>query len=699
MKTHPGARCTVLICLLLAGAARGGAPASEPASGAASAPVETYVVHATRLDRPASQVPAAVTVLDRTDIEHSSAVTADDLLRQVPGFNTFRRSSSMVTAPAEDPEAQGVTLRGIGPGGASRALVLVDGIPANDAFGGWLYWGEIPLENIESVEIVKGGGSSLWGDFAEGGVIDFVSRRLEDHSVRLKLAAGTLGTTDDALSVNESVGAVKLGLTGHFFHTDGYDIVTPAQRGPIDQPAGSENHLIAGRAEWAAANDLTLYVRGSTFDQTLAGGTALRTAATARDFVAAGGTLGTRESGRFDLNLYARRTRVDQTFTLASADRTAEAVAQVQSVPSNDSGGSFTWARALSSRSRVTLGTDYRSVRGQSLDDFLDPTGLFVTEHRVSRGKQDFLGAFAQGDLDLTSRLNLVLEARVDHFRSFEGAVFSDVPGAGATAFADQTHTSVDPRLSLRYRVRDGLALRGAVYRAFRAPTLAELFRRSSVEGLVLHENPDLQPEFLEGGEIGVDLSEHPRWRAGATLYTNRLLRPIGNVVTATDPVTGADSERSRVNFGLARIRGGELDFDYDLSPRWNTRFAYLHTQAKLEENPADPTLEGKRITQVPEDSGTLTLRYHDPARVDARVAGRFVGLQFEDADNHDALHGYFVMDLSVTAPLHRRAGGDDELFVAVQNLFDRSYDVDRGGGILKLGTPFVAQLGTRLFF
>ena len=63
----------------------------------------------------------------------------DDFLRQIPGLNTFRRSSSLVTAPAQDPEARGVSLRGIGPGGASRALVLVDGIPVNDGFGGWLY--------------------------------------------------------------------------------------------------------------------------------------------------------------------------------------------------------------------------------------------------------------------------------------------------------------------------------------------------------------------------------------------------------------------------------------------------------------------------------------------------------------------------------------------------------------------------------
>ena len=119
----------------------------------------------------------------------------------VPGFNTFRRSSSMVTAPADDPEAQGVTLRGIGPGGASRALVLMDGVPVNDAFGGWIYWDEFPLAGIDRVEVVQGGGSDLWGDSAEGGVINIISKPPADrNNVQLQGSYGNRNTTQDNVS-------------------------------------------------------------------------------------------------------------------------------------------------------------------------------------------------------------------------------------------------------------------------------------------------------------------------------------------------------------------------------------------------------------------------------------------------------------------------------------------------------------------
>jgi len=119
--------------------------------------LEPVVVTAERLEQKVGDVPASVTVLTRDDIEHSASQTVDDFLRQVPGFSLFRRSSSLVTHPT----TQGLSLRGIGPSGTSRALVLVDGVPANDPFGGWVYWARMPMLGIDQIEVVRGGGSSV----------------------------------------------------------------------------------------------------------------------------------------------------------------------------------------------------------------------------------------------------------------------------------------------------------------------------------------------------------------------------------------------------------------------------------------------------------------------------------------------------------------------------------------------------------
>ena len=142
-----------------------GAAAAETSGEPLSLP--PMVVSAGRVEQRLSDVPTHTTVLTREDIERSSAQTVDDLLREVPGFSLFRRSSSLVA----NPTTQGVSLRGIGPSGVSRTLVLLDGVPLNDPFGGWVYWSKVPLESIERIEIVRGGGSALYGNYALGGVI------------------------------------------------------------------------------------------------------------------------------------------------------------------------------------------------------------------------------------------------------------------------------------------------------------------------------------------------------------------------------------------------------------------------------------------------------------------------------------------------------------------------------------------------
>ena len=150
--------------------------AAAPAAAQEEAPavrLDPVIVTVTRIEQRAGDAPADVTVLTREDIDHSPSQTLDDLLRQVPGFSLFRRSSSLVAHPT----TQGVSLRGIGPSGTSRALVLLDGVPINDPFGGWVYWDRIPLQGIEQVEVVRGGGSSAWGNYALGGVINIITRK------------------------------------------------------------------------------------------------------------------------------------------------------------------------------------------------------------------------------------------------------------------------------------------------------------------------------------------------------------------------------------------------------------------------------------------------------------------------------------------------------------------------------------------
>src|SRR5579872_7054150 len=108
-------------------------------------------------------------------MQQSPALIADDALRNVASFSLFRRTSSI----AAQPTTQGASLRGIGPSGQSRTLVLLDGVPFNDPFGGWVYWTRVPLSSVDRVEVTEGTASSLYGNYAMGGVINIITNTPE----------------------------------------------------------------------------------------------------------------------------------------------------------------------------------------------------------------------------------------------------------------------------------------------------------------------------------------------------------------------------------------------------------------------------------------------------------------------------------------------------------------------------------------
>ena len=209
-----GARlCVLLGCLLfwapnptLAAPARAGTLARmrarlafllgavPAAAGAAEAALQLApeVVTAARLPQPGAESPATVRRLPGADVAAAPALTLDGALRSIPAFSLFRRTDSL----AANPTAQGVSLRGLGPSGASRTLLLLDGVPLNDPFGGWVAWAKLPREGLAAVEVVPGGGGAAWGNAALGGVLQLLSREREGPGGTLATLAGDRGTRD-----------------------------------------------------------------------------------------------------------------------------------------------------------------------------------------------------------------------------------------------------------------------------------------------------------------------------------------------------------------------------------------------------------------------------------------------------------------------------------------------------------------------
>jgi outer membrane cobalamin receptor len=154
---------------------------------------DTITVTATRTETRVADTPASVVVISKETLQTSAAATTDDALRQVAGFTLFRRAGSRVA----NPTTQGVSLRGVGASGASRALVLDDGVPLNDPFGGWVYWGRVPRASLDRIEVLRGGASDLYGSTAMGGVVQFVRRN--SPGIAIDASAGSQDTASSSI--------------------------------------------------------------------------------------------------------------------------------------------------------------------------------------------------------------------------------------------------------------------------------------------------------------------------------------------------------------------------------------------------------------------------------------------------------------------------------------------------------------------
>src|SRR4029079_807031 len=148
--------------------------------------------------------------LTQNEISLAGALTLDDVLRQVPGFSLFRRSGGLTA----NPTSQGVSLRGVGANGASRALVLLDGVPLNSPFGGWVYWNRLSRERVENVHVNNNATSDLYGSGALGGVININSRTSPATFLDLEASGGNEVTGATSFSGGKRFGALGLGLLG-----------------------------------------------------------------------------------------------------------------------------------------------------------------------------------------------------------------------------------------------------------------------------------------------------------------------------------------------------------------------------------------------------------------------------------------------------------------------------------------------------
>jgi iron complex outermembrane receptor protein len=690
---------------------------------------EQTIVTATRSEQRVADVPASVNVVTSQQIQRSPAVVADDVLRQVPTFSLFRRTSSL----AANPTAQGVSLRGVGPSGVSRTLVLLDDVPFNEPFGGWVYWTRVPLMDTDRIEVVDGASSSLYGNYAMGGVINIVTNRAVPRTIIFKPQYGNRGTPKMDLFASYVWGKLGATFNATTFDTDGYKIVAAEERAPdscqcsIDTNARVKYQSGSGKIDFNPTDRVNVFFRGGVFDENRDNGKVGEINDTNWKYGNGGTRVQLKDGSNIEGRLFVDREHYHQTFVAVPATavppRSQDNLTLDKIVPTNAIGTLVQWSRAFQAGGRahvVSAGTDFRRIKGDSIENtFALASGLTPLIHRVAGGTQKMTGVFAQDLFELTPKLQLTLSARIDSWHNYNAhnhettlatglpvtlvcSVVSGVPVCtGDRDLPDKSDTAVSPHAAALYRVNGKVSVWGSFSKGFRAPTLKELYSQFRVGAVLTLSNETLGPERLTGGEAGISVTPSSHVTVRGTWFDNRVKNPVANVSTQTN-----GNVRQVRNLGSTNIAGFQTDVAYRFNASFSASAAYVFDIAKVRSYVPDGSgvdLTGKYLAEVPKNRGSIQLSYSNPKYVNVSAAVQIVGMQFDDDQNIAAifpligdktkvgLPAYSVTDVSASRTINSQL----DVFFGVQNLFGRVYYV--GTNPTTIGTPRLVNGGIRL--
>jgi outer membrane receptor protein involved in Fe transport len=672
--------------------------AAQPAPPIKPAPLakpEQITVTAYRAPLGVLESPTTTRLLTSESLRSTAAITFDDQLRTLPGVELFRRSSSLVA----NPTSQGISLRALGSTSASRTLVTEDDVPLNDPLGGWIHWQEQPELSVQSVELVRGGASDLYGSSAIGGVVNIIPALPLSKGLEVRSTFGGEGTYDNSLLATAHVGPWNLLAAGGLIGTDGYIQESPSQRGPVDDANNdhSQNALLtAGRdIHNLKLGDFKIFARASGFNESRHNGTPYQRNATRLIRYSTGADWQNAHSTALALRLYGSDERYRQTFSsisnlanfgdAACAYRCGEIPTKFSYVPDNELGAAAHWSQPIGAGLLLVAGADAHDVRVWDREQSYTGTSPLTNLADHQRDSAAYAEAMWEHNA-----WTLVASSRMDWFQNYDGheTQWNGTTWTPTAAQPPQLDERIfDPRLGLSRKLSPHWALTASGFRAFRAPTPSELYRSTQVGNQLTLPNGNLLSERATGWEAG--LAAERSWGSiRSSYFLTQVNRPIAAL---TINPNSSPIRLMRENLGQIESRGVSLDFD--LAPRsWlAVDGGYQYAHAVVSRGSQDL---GNWIPEVARNMATLNLRASRPRLGTISLESRLSGRQFDDDANANLLHGYFRLDAYASHTLSKRPRIPQiEIFAAGENLFNRSIEVSKTP-TTTLGQPRTARAG-----
>jgi outer membrane receptor protein involved in Fe transport len=660
--------------------------------------VEEVVVTAARLPPRPADAAFSVTLISPGEL--AEAPRLDEALTDVPGVSLFRRTTSL----AANPTTQGISLRAIAPSGAGRTLVLLDGAPVNDPFGGWVIWSQVPPESLTGVQVVRGAGAGPYGAGALTGVIDLYERgRGGLNSLTLAQDGGLRAAGADVVRSGDA----RLFGMAAYERSDGYTPVRGPRAGAADTPLDLETRSAALRLDLPlSAMNLSLRIGG--FDEErgagLAGARAEASGWSASAALArqpADGALGWR------LQAWVRGSDFSHTSVAVAPDRSATTPANDQYATPATGWGVNAALRHSGATLDWELGADARVAEGEDRERFRFMAGAFTRDRRAG-GTAAVAGLYAEGAWRPRGDWLVTGGVRIDHWKTSDGLRLEHDLATGAVLLdehpVDRDGEVPTARLGVRREFNGGLAWRAAAYSSFRPPTLNELHRPFRVGNDITEANAALEPERLYGLETGLQ-GGGDNWRFATTLFWNRIDDPVANVTIGVGPgvfpragfVPAGGVLRERQNAGRIDAIGLEASLERELGENLSLRLAADFTAARVDGGSHAPQLTGLRPAQAPEWTVVGGADWRPLGdRLTLAADLRWEGPRFEDDLNSRVLGQSLSVDLRADWAVTERLVA----WVGADNLFDANVEVsETADGTEGFGPPRTLRAGLRVSY
>ena len=679
----------------------------------AYANLETVIVTATRTNTRLEDMPLHTTVISQEDVAKSPSQMLDQLLRNVPGMNF-----SGVPAALSDPTGHQTKMRGLG---NAKVLVLLDGVPIHDPFYITTQWYKVPLSNIDHIEVLRGGSSSLWGNLAVSGVVNVISKRPQGDEGEFRASIGSFGTQNLSLSKSWAVSeALGFNMSADMMHTEGYQVSPPGDmwRFPNKHPTQTTNRNVQLTTYVKPSDDLSGWLRLGYHVQDQLISYSVGSNIQKSPDIAGGLTWSLGDGSSLAANGWAQFVNFEKyngntcyyqggtscltstAATLTPAKVNSNIVTfytQYGSQRYREQGGSLVWSKPLQGVVKsVQLGADIRRLSASDSEVFYGtPTSPAAPQgalgsYTYGRGEQSFKGLFGQIKLAPLDPLEITLSARADNWRN-DQRFNTRTTAAGVKtggALPETTKSAVSPSLAARYDISPNWDIRGAAYKAFRAPGFNNITRTFGSPNPTI-ANPFLEPEKLNGWELGTD------WRSGSfsmeATYFRYDIRNMIATYRVTSAATAPDLVKTICGPTLANCAGSasfytndqdgqskgvELAANWRVSDSLSLDAAWTHTDSVLTRHGSivtDPV--NVQLVAIPKNTGSLSATWKplDALRTYAEL--RYIGPMLLDTTSNASTMRYgqggvTVVNTSASYALNAQ----HELSVSVVNLFNREY-------------------------